>query len=439
MSRIDTLQDDRGLLTCFQGAMVKDEWQQAYQTAHSVSTLDDFIYMINGDSWESSLTSFVEAVPSLKGNRIAVARFKSSFEAGRLALRQAATPATKSEDVDEVLPDGTMQQLNAEWTKRVPLGFWSVFGNPVNNCAAGFIVSGARCNMTVLDVKKIRSVLSMAIPRTQESVQLPGGLVLGFDKEVVATTRTVTEYYWALRILAHAWGWAGNYNVTWEGHPSSWWSSLQLWATLTRRSETPWTMGKDPLFGFKETMSSHEERWLPWCGVAPQRAWHWAKQCGRPTWNGDRRPSSRPWRAHTHLPPNAPLTTLLKSNLNGDSSRVTPIRLSARSRVARRSVSRLTTAVDVPMPSAPTFTHVTLGWKVVPPVWAVATIGFITNRDSSPGLRGVLVQHLHRRSLLLKKDRGVTLGVHPLLLALLGLPLGQSAWRDNQMPLEMCC
>ena len=45
------------------------------------------------------------------------------------------------------------------------------------------------------------------------------GLVLGFDKEVVATTRTVTEYYWALRILAHAWGWAGNYNVTWEGHP----------------------------------------------------------------------------------------------------------------------------------------------------------------------------------------------------------------------------
>lgn len=121
MSRIDTLQDDRGLLTCFQGAMVKDEWQQAYQTAHSVSTLDDFIYMINGDSWESSLTSFVEAVPSLKGNRIAVARFKSSFEAGRLALRQAATPATKSEDVDEVLPDGTAA-VERRMDQAVPLG-----------------------------------------------------------------------------------------------------------------------------------------------------------------------------------------------------------------------------------------------------------------------------------------------------------------------------
>ena len=42
--------------------------------------------------------------------------------------------------------------------------------------------------------------------------------------------------------------------------------------------------------------------------------------------------------------------------------------LSARSRVARRFVSRSTTAVDVPMPSAPTFTHVTIGWTVVPPV-----------------------------------------------------------------------
>ena len=54
------------------------------------------------------------------GNRIAIARFKSSFEAGRLALRQAATPATKSEDVDEVLPDGTMQR---RMDQAVPLGF----------------------------------------------------------------------------------------------------------------------------------------------------------------------------------------------------------------------------------------------------------------------------------------------------------------------------
>ena len=174
MSRIDTLQDDRGLLTCFQGAMVKDEWQQAYQTAHSVSTLDDFIYMINGDSWESSLTSFVEAVPSLKGNRIAVARFKSSFEAGRLALRQAATPATKSEDVDEVLPDGTMQQLNAEWTKRYHLAFEASL-EPSEQLRSRVYREWRKCNMTVLDVKKIRSVLSMAIPRTQESVQLPWG------------------------------------------------------------------------------------------------------------------------------------------------------------------------------------------------------------------------------------------------------------------------
>ena len=142
--------------------------------------------------------------------------FKSSFEAGRLALRQAATPATKSEDVDEVLPEGTMNQLNAEWTKRYHLAFEASL-EPSEQLRSRVHREWRKYNMSVLDVKKIRSVLSMAIPRSQESVQLAGGLVLGFDKEVLVTTRTVTDYYWALRVLAHAWGWAGNYNVSYEG------------------------------------------------------------------------------------------------------------------------------------------------------------------------------------------------------------------------------
>ncbi len=42
--------------------------------------------------------------------------------------------------------------------------------------------------------------------------------MLGFDKEVLTTTRTVTDYYFSLRVLAHAWAWAGNYNVSYEGN-----------------------------------------------------------------------------------------------------------------------------------------------------------------------------------------------------------------------------
>ena len=45
---------------------MKEEWVKAYSEAHSITTLDDFIYMIDGEAWEASLTSFVEAVPSLK-------------------------------------------------------------------------------------------------------------------------------------------------------------------------------------------------------------------------------------------------------------------------------------------------------------------------------------------------------------------------------------
>ena len=116
--------------------------------------------------------------------------------------------------MDEVLPEGTMNQLNAEWTKRYHLAFEASL-EPSEQLRSRVHREWRKYNMSVLDVKKIRSVLSMAIPRSQESVQLPGGLVLGFDKEVLVATRTVTDYYWALRVLAHAWG--GNCNVSYEG------------------------------------------------------------------------------------------------------------------------------------------------------------------------------------------------------------------------------
>ena len=44
----------------------------------------------------------------LRDNRIALARFKSAYEAGLQALRAAASPNQKIEDPDEPLPDTTV-------------------------------------------------------------------------------------------------------------------------------------------------------------------------------------------------------------------------------------------------------------------------------------------------------------------------------------------
>ena len=108
------MQSDRGLAACFQGAQLSQEWIDAYSKTHSLTTLDDFIFMITASEWEKSLEAHIEQVQALRGNRIAVARFKSAVMAGQEALKQAVTVSSKTEDLDEALPTSTMQQLNAD-------------------------------------------------------------------------------------------------------------------------------------------------------------------------------------------------------------------------------------------------------------------------------------------------------------------------------------
>ncbi len=88
-SRIDVLQDDRGLTNCFRSANVLPEWAHDLTKQHKFTTLDDFIYVVDSKNWESEVVALCEATPSLKGNRIIHARMKSAWEAGHHALKQA--------------------------------------------------------------------------------------------------------------------------------------------------------------------------------------------------------------------------------------------------------------------------------------------------------------------------------------------------------------
>ena len=213
MTRIDVLQDDRGLAACFRGANLEQSWIESYTTFHQLSTLDDFVYMIQASDWEKSLAEHIDQVTSLKSNRIALARFKSAYEAGHQALKHAAQAAPKSEDLDEVLPDTTIQQMNVDWTKRYNLSFDSVL-EPSEQLRSRVYREFRKQSMTVVDMKKVRSVLTMSQPRPSDSIALPGGPQLQLEKEVSVSLRNVTEYYFALRVLAHAWAWAGNFLVS---------------------------------------------------------------------------------------------------------------------------------------------------------------------------------------------------------------------------------
>ena len=55
-SRIDVFQTDRGLRSCFSASNVKDSWRDDFIAKHSIETLDDYIYMVDGTKWEQSVT-----------------------------------------------------------------------------------------------------------------------------------------------------------------------------------------------------------------------------------------------------------------------------------------------------------------------------------------------------------------------------------------------
>ena len=179
MGRIDVSSDDRGLGACFEAAHITADWRGLYVSHHKVVTLDDYIYMIDSTAWEKSLESHLQQVTGLRDNRIALARFKSAYEAGLQALRAAASPNHKIEDPDEPLPDTTVAQMNQDWTRRYNLQFDASI-EPSESLRGRVYREFKRGTMTVIEAKKIKSVLHMAAPRLNETVDLAGGLQLNF-------------------------------------------------------------------------------------------------------------------------------------------------------------------------------------------------------------------------------------------------------------------
>ena len=117
--------------------------------------------------------------------------------------------------MDAVLPDGQLQQLQNDWLKRYSLQFES-FLEPSEQLRSRIYREFKSQKPTVIEVRKVKSVLNLATPRAQEQVQLPGGVQLHFDRDNGLHLRSVLEYYQQLRVLMHAWAWSGNYYVSYN-------------------------------------------------------------------------------------------------------------------------------------------------------------------------------------------------------------------------------
>ena len=69
-SRIDVEASDRGLASCFKATNVRDDWAAAFIRTHKPTSLEDFLYLVKSEKWESSLEGRLTAVPELKVERV---------------------------------------------------------------------------------------------------------------------------------------------------------------------------------------------------------------------------------------------------------------------------------------------------------------------------------------------------------------------------------
>ena len=211
-AKIDVLQDDRGLQTCFTGALIADGWKDDFCKTHKVETLDDFIYLMDSKTWEDSLKGLLNAVSSLKDNRIILSRFKGAYESGVTAIKQAQTVA-KAEDVtDTVLPDTTLQTVSKDFQKRYGMTV-DPFVEPSDMLRSRVYREFRRGTMTVLETKRVKSMMHVAVPKATENIKLSDSLQLQLQEDESLTISTVVDYYFAWRTLCNAWAWAGQFEA----------------------------------------------------------------------------------------------------------------------------------------------------------------------------------------------------------------------------------
>ena len=212
-SRIDVLQEDRGLATCFSAANLRPEWTEPFAKHHGIETLEDFIFLVPKKDTDKGVQSLVDAVAALKGKPIVLARFKAAYESGTQAVKQAnQLPAKGSSDLDGLLPESTLATVSKDFRARYNIEIDAAL-EPSDTLRSRVYREFKKQTMTVIEARRIKSVLEQSGPRLQESVSLPGGLKLEFDKDSPVDITSAVQYHWSLRTLGYAWAWAGNYRV----------------------------------------------------------------------------------------------------------------------------------------------------------------------------------------------------------------------------------
>ena len=119
-AHIDVLQQDRGLRSSFAVANILEDWSDPFIKHHGIETLEDYVYLMPKDTWDTHLHKLVDAVPALRDKPVILARFKAAYESGLQAIRQAGAPASKlsTEAMDKLLPESTLTTVARDFKSK---------------------------------------------------------------------------------------------------------------------------------------------------------------------------------------------------------------------------------------------------------------------------------------------------------------------------------
>eukprot|EP00439_Symbiodinium_sp_Y106_P041725 s3206_g5.t1 len=192
-------------------ARVSDATAALFIQKHKLESLEDFVYVVERASWETSLKELAEAVPELRGDRLVLARLKAAYEAGFAAVHNSqAVEKQDASDLDQPIPDNFFQQLDQEWKRSYNLPIEAHL-DPCDSLRGRIWRELRRRTLTLLELRKVRSVIGGSAPLEEEKISLDGGVTLQFAKEGYAAPKNVIEYYLRLRTLCVAWAWCGNF------------------------------------------------------------------------------------------------------------------------------------------------------------------------------------------------------------------------------------
>jgi hypothetical protein len=214
--------EDRGLLTCLVGARLDQAYVLAFIAKYRLETLDDFVHYVNKDDKAKAiaeLDAMVEAVPASKDSGIHRSRVRAAWTAGCEAIQLASNHASKgvAEDFDQPIPDGTLRQLQKDWDSFYRLVL-EPYVDPCDALRGRTWREFKQKKPTAQELKKVKSILQDKSAQNKESVELPGGIQLQFDREQNIVLNDVISAYYQLRTLANAWAFCGTGQVPSQLH-----------------------------------------------------------------------------------------------------------------------------------------------------------------------------------------------------------------------------